>query len=81
MTALGIFRYYEFIAPIIPIDRITYLGEGHTPVVEANDRLKEMVGTNFYFKNDGMNPSGLMSDHVENPRIDAMPSSHAAPVI
>lgn len=58
----GIFRYYEFIAPIIPIDQITYLGEGHTPVVEANERLKEMVGIDFYFKNDGMNPSASFKD-------------------
>jgi len=58
----GIFRYYEFIAPIIPIDRITYLGEGHTPVVEANKRLKEMVGADFYFKNDGLNPSASFKD-------------------
>jgi len=58
----GIFRYYEFIAPIIPIDRITYLGEGHTPVVEANERLKEMVGLDFFFKNDGLNPSASFKD-------------------
>jgi threonine synthase len=32
----GIFRYYEFIAPVIPLERIVYLGEGHTPVVRAN---------------------------------------------
>src|SRR4030042_6300525 len=29
----GIFRYYEFIAPIIPLDHIAHLGEGHTPLV------------------------------------------------
>ena len=58
----GIFRYYEFIAPIIPLDRITYLGEGHTPIVEANERLKEMVGIDFYFKNDGLNPSASFKD-------------------
>jgi threonine synthase len=58
----GIFRYYEFIAPVIPLDRIVYLGEGHTPLVEANDRLKEMVGLDFYFKNDGLNPSASFKD-------------------
>ena len=26
----GIFRYYEFVAPVIPLERIVYLGEGHT---------------------------------------------------
>lgn len=58
----GIFRYYEFIAPIIPLDRIIWLGEGHTPLVEANSRLKEMVGLDFYFKNDGLNPSASFKD-------------------
>jgi threonine synthase len=58
----GIFRYYEFIAPVIPLDRIVYLGEGHTPLVTANDRLKEMVGIDFYFKSDGLNPSASFKD-------------------
>jgi threonine synthase len=58
----GIFRYYEFIAPILPLDRIVYLGEGHTPLVEANSRLRADVGRNFYFKNDGLNPSASFKD-------------------
>ena len=58
----GIFRYYEFIAPIIPLDQIIYLGEGHTPLVEANNRLKKMVGLDFYFKDDGLNPSASFKD-------------------
>jgi threonine synthase len=58
----GIFRYYEFIAPILPLDRIVYLGEGHTPLVEANDRLKSRVGVSFFFKNDGLNPSASFKD-------------------
>ncbi len=58
----GIFRYYEFIAPVIPLDQIIYLGEGHTPLVEANARLKEKIGLNFYFKNDGLNPSASFKD-------------------
>ena len=32
----GIYRYHEFIGPVIPLDSVVYLGEGHTPVVEAN---------------------------------------------
>jgi len=58
----GIFRYYEFIAPIISLDQIIYLGEGHTPLVEANNRLKEIVGLDFYFKDDGLNPSASFKD-------------------
>jgi len=27
----GIFLYYEFIAPVIPLENIVYLGEAHTP--------------------------------------------------
>jgi threonine synthase len=58
----GIFRYYEFIAPIIPLEQIIYLGEGHTPMVKANDRLRDMVGLDFYFKDDGLNPSASFKD-------------------
>ena len=58
----GIFRFYEFIAPIIPLDQIVYLGEGHTPLVEANATLKKEVGLDFYFKNDGLNPSASFKD-------------------
>lgn len=58
----GIFRYHEFIAPIIPLDQIVYLGEGHTPLVRANTRLRNMVGMDFYFKNDGLNPSASFKD-------------------
>ena len=31
------------ILKVIPAEQIVYLGEGHTPLVEANDSLKEMV--------------------------------------
>ncbi len=58
----GIFRYYEFIAPVLPLSHIVYLGEGHTPLVEANWRLRDMMGIPFYFKNDGLNPSASFKD-------------------
>ncbi len=58
----GIFRYYEFIAPIIPLEHIIYLGEGHTPLVEANERLRKAAGRRFYFKLDGLNPSASFKD-------------------
>jgi len=58
----GIFRYYEFIAPIIPLDCIVCLGEGHTPLVEANEELKGVSKRNFYFKADGLNPSASFKD-------------------
>ncbi len=58
----GIFLFYELIAPVIPLEHIIYLGEGHTPQVAANERLKEEVGAAFYFKNDGQNPSASFKD-------------------
>jgi len=58
----GIFLYYELIAPVIPLDQIIYLGEGHTPQVAANPELAATVGRGFYFKNDGQNPSASFKD-------------------
>ena len=58
----GIFLYYELIAPVIPLEHIIYLGEGHTPQVAANDDLQGQVGAAFSFKNDGQNPSASFKD-------------------
>ena len=58
----GIFRYYEFIAPIIPLESIIYLGEAHTPIVMANKNLEKLVGLPFFFKNEGLNPSLSFKD-------------------
>ena len=58
----GVFCYHELIAPIIPREDIVYLGECHTPQVQANPRLQGEVGMTFYFKNDGQNPSASFKD-------------------
>lgn len=58
----GIYRYHELIGSVIPLDAIIYLGEGHTPIVEANERLREWAGIPFAFKNDGQNPSASFKD-------------------
>ncbi len=58
----GIYRFHEFLGPVIPLDSVLYLGEGHTPVVEANPQLQSMVGARFYYKNDGQNPSASFKD-------------------
>jgi len=58
----GIYLFHEFIGPVIPLDTVVYLGEGHTPVIEANRFLQEKVGVRFYFKNDGQNPSASFKD-------------------
>jgi threonine synthase len=58
----GIYRFHEFIGPVIPLDSIVYLGEGHTPMVEANQRLQSQVGIRLFYKNDGQNPSASFKD-------------------
>jgi threonine synthase len=58
----GIFLFHELIAPVIPLEKILYLGEGHTPLVEANQSLTERIGLPFHFKNDGQNPSASFKD-------------------
>ncbi len=58
----GIYRYHEFIGRVIPLDAVVYLGEGHTPIVEANATLQEKAGIRFYYKNDGQNPSASFKD-------------------
>ncbi len=58
----GIYRYHEFIGPIIPLESVIYLGEGHTPIVEANAFLQEKTGVRFFYKNDGQNPSASFKD-------------------
>ncbi|MBU0972576.1 MAG: threonine synthase [Proteobacteria bacterium] len=58
----GIYRFHEFIGSCIPLSSIVYLGEGHTPIVEASAHLKEKTGLNFFYKNDGQNPSASFKD-------------------
>ncbi len=58
----GIYRYHEFIGPVIPLSAVIYLGEGHTPMVESNAEMREKVGMRFFFKNDGQNPSASFKD-------------------
>lgn len=58
----GIYRYHEFIGPVLPPEHIVYLGEGHTPIIEANGLLQDQVNCRFFFKNDGQNPSASFKD-------------------
>ncbi|MBU2552434.1 MAG: pyridoxal-phosphate dependent enzyme [Proteobacteria bacterium] len=58
----GVFRFHEFLAPAIPLEDVIYLGEGHTPIVAANGYLSGLAGTDFFFKNDGLNPSASFKD-------------------
>ena len=58
----GIYLYHEFIGPVLPLDAVICLGEGHTPMIEANDYLQKKADVRFYFKNDGQNPSASFKD-------------------
>jgi threonine synthase len=58
----GIFRFHEVMAPVVTPEDIVYLGEGNTPIIEANPRLREYAGVDCAFKNDGQNPSASFKD-------------------
>lgn len=58
----GIYRFHELLGSILPLDAVIYLGEGHTPVVQANGRMRDWTGRPFFFKNDGQNPSASFKD-------------------
>jgi threonine synthase len=58
----GIYRFHELLGSILPLDAVVYLGEGHTPLVRANARLRDWAGMPFAFKNDGQNPSASFKD-------------------
>jgi threonine synthase len=58
----GIFRFYELMAPVLEEEDIVYLGEGNTPVIIASEALRDIVGLNFAYKNDGQNPSASFKD-------------------
>ncbi|UCF89639.1 MAG: threonine synthase [bacterium] len=58
----GIFLFHELIMPLVPPEDVIYLGEGHTPMIGANDDLAGWLGAPFYIKNDGQNPSASFKD-------------------
>lgn len=58
----GIFRFYEFLAPILDEEDIVWLGEAQTPIVEASPALRSIAGLPFAYKNDGQNPSASFKD-------------------
>jgi threonine synthase len=58
----GIFLFHELILPHVPLEDVIYLGEGHTPIIAANEELARWVGAPFLVKNDGQNPSASFKD-------------------
>ncbi len=58
----GIFLFHELILPFIAPEDVIFLGEGHTPLIPANDDLVKIVGAPFYIKYDGLNPSASFKD-------------------
>ena len=58
----GIFTFHEFLAPLIPVEDIIYLGEGHTPVIAVPAGLCKDLGITAFIKHDGQNPSASFKD-------------------
>ncbi len=58
----GIYLFHELTGPALPIQAAVWLGEGRTPVIEASPTLQEKVGSRFFFKNEGQNPSASFKD-------------------
>lgn len=58
----GIFLFHELIMPLVPPEDVIYLGEGHTPMIRANEDLVSWLGAPFFVKNDGQNPSASFKD-------------------
>ena len=58
----GIFTFQELILPHLDLADVVYLGEGHTPMIEANGELASWVGAPLKVKNDGQNPSASFKD-------------------
>ncbi len=59
---MGIYRFHELLGSIIALEDIVFLGEGHTPVIPANQVMNDWAGMRFSFKNDGQNPSASFKD-------------------
>jgi len=58
----GVFTFHEFLAPLIPLEDVVYLGEGHTPVVAVPPHLASDFGLEVFIKHDGLNPSASFKD-------------------
>ena len=58
----GVFTFHEFLAPLIPLEDVIYLGEGHTPVVALPPHFAAAFGLEVFIKHDGLNPSASFKD-------------------
>ena len=58
----GVFTFHEFMAPLIPLEDVIYLGEGHTPVVAVPPHFAASFGLEVFIKHDGLNPSASFKD-------------------
>lgn len=58
----GIFRFYELAAPVVEEQDILYLGEAGTPIIPFSGSLRDKIGVNGAFKNEGQNPSASFKD-------------------
>jgi threonine synthase len=58
----GVFNFQEFLAPSIGEEDIVYLGEGHTPLVLAPEKVAGILKRPFYVKLEGLNPTCSFKD-------------------
>jgi len=53
-------RYKDFLLPDLPEDKIITLGEGDTPLYQANEKVQDYFGVkDLWFKHEGMSPPTL----------------------
>ena len=73
----GIYRYHEFIGPVIPLEAVVYLGEGHTPLV-ARQRADARRGRRrFLFQERRPEPERLLQGPRHGERLEL--PQHARP--
>lgn len=60
----GVWRFYQWIMPYLPIKHIISLGEGNVPIVPAGRHLMDWIGGDIelYIILEGMGPTGSFKD-------------------
>jgi len=59
----GHFRFIEFL-PVPPLDKITSLGEGNTPLLRCEGMRQRYSLNRLYLKDEGRNPTGSWKDRA-----------------
>lgn len=59
----GVWRFWEWIMPNLPINQIVTLNEGNVPIVRAGKNLQDWVGSiDLWLILEGMTPTGSFKD-------------------